>query len=744
MLNGEMQLMNYLVRTGNPNVLAEHSTPLEYIHDPDVRAMFEYGIQKLKDNPHLKRLDVSDFYDFNDIISTYSIEIHEENIEGYIEQLRNDHYYYELVSMVNSLNDGDSDNSLQLVKTLQAQSQQLLSEVPSKVVDLVKDARLRHKEVEDRREGKIEFVQSGFPELDTKLGGGFSTGEELVVLMARTGVGKEQPLYSEVLTDVGWKTMGEIQVGDNVITMTGESAPVVGVFPQGVKPVYRVHLVDGSYVDAGLEHLWTVSIGNDTLPGGKLQVVTTAELIRLVEHEHQTVRLPHSPVCDNIRGMYTGSEIQRAFEQTLQYRQVSRRLEVKFTARMLENSSLRRELLDTVSKQGTHFTFDSDTISDLDYVDDIALKSCIKYDNYFELECDNFTAASIVADVFRSCGYFIELADGDCFMRGVDPFSCYDCRRRVGSIRQVDDAECQCIMVDHPTHTYITDSFIVTHNTWILTKMLHTAWKGNRNVGLLEPEMTANKIGLRFDTFNSKFSNSSLTYGKLDDAQNAEYDKYIEGLETCQNPFKFLVATPSDLGGNVTVSTLKQFCLSNQLDVLAIDGISYLRDERGKSSDSLSTTYSNISADLMSLSVELGIPIYIVVQSNREGGVGSGGRLSLENVRDSDAISYAASTILGFWKPPEAQDRLNMQILKNRFGPSGIALTYLWDIDNGEFSFVGEGDDVEDAPQSGTADTTSRGNSNTNQYEPRPSRVPQSSAPPFEPTRSIPQGTDCF
>lgn len=739
-----MQLMNYLVKTGNPNVLAEHSTPLEYIHDPDVKAMFEYGIQKLKDNPHLKRLDVSDFYDFNDIISTYSIEVHEENIEGYIEQLRNDHYYYELVSIVNSLNDGDSDNSLQLVKTLQAQSQQLLSEVPSRVVDLVKDARLRHKEVEDRRDGKIQFVQSGFPELDTKLGGGFSTGEELVVIMARTGVGKEQPLYSKVLTDTGWKTMGEIQVGDNVITMTGEPAPVVGVFPQGVKPVYRVHLVDGSYVDAGLEHLWTVSIGNDTLPGGKLQVVTTAELMKLVEQEHQTVRLPHSPVCDNIRGMYTGPEIQRAFEQTLQYRQVSRKIDVRFTARMLENSSLRWKLLDIISKQGTPFTFDPDTISDLDYIDDIALQSCIKYDNYFELECDNFTSAKVVADVFRSCGYFIELADGDCFMRGVHPFSCYDRRRRVGSIRQVGDAECQCIMVDHPTHTYITDSFIVTHNTWILTKMLHTAWKGNRNVGLLEPEMTANKIGLRFDTFNSKFSNSSLTYGKLDEAQNAEYEKYIEGLETSQNPFKFLVATPSDLGGNVTVSTLKQFCLSNQLDVLAIDGISYLRDERGKSSDSLSTTYSNISADLMSLSVELEIPIYIVVQSNREGGVGSGGRLSLENVRDSDAISFAASTILGFWKPPEAQDRLNMQILKNRFGPAGIALTYLWDIDNGEFSFVGEGADVEDATQSGTADTTSAGNSNINRYEPRPSRVPQSSAPPFEPTRSIPQGTDCF
>ena len=740
-----MQLMNYLVKTGNPNVLAEHSTPLEYIHDPDVRAMFEYGIQKLKDNPHLKRLDVSDFYDFNDIISTYSIEIHEENIEGYIEQLRNDHYYYELVSMVNSLNDGDSDNSLQLVKTLQAQSQQLLSEVPSKVVDLVKDARLRHKEVEDRREGKIEFVQSGFPELDTKLGGGFSTGEELVVIMARTGVGKEQPLYSGVLTDVGWKTMGEIQVGDNVITMTGESAPVVGVFPQGVKPVYRVHLVDGSYVDAGLEHLWTIGIGDGTLFEDKLEVVTTAELIQLVQEEHKRVWFPSAHACDNIRGGYTCSEIQEAFEQTVQYRQVCRdSINIRFTARMLENSTLRSSLLKAVSKRGTSFRFNSDAILDTDHINDGDLSSCIEYADSFQLTCDNSRAATILAYVFRSSGYIIVSAEDECCLRGLHPSANLNRGRGVSCIRQIDDAECQCIMVDHPTHTYITDNFIVTHNTWILTKMLHTAWKGNRNVGLLEPEMTANKIGLRFDTFNSKFSNSSLTYGKLDDAQNAEYDKYIEGLETCQNPFKFLVATPSDLGGNVTVSALKQFCLSNQLDVLAIDGISYLRDERGKSNDSLSTTYSNISADLMSLSVELGIPIYIVVQSNREGGVGSGGRLSLENVRDSDAISYAASTILGFWKPPEAQDRLNMQILKNRFGPSGIALTYLWDIDNGEFSFVGEGADVEDATQSGTADTTSTGNSNTNQYEPRPSRVPQSSAPPFEPTRSIPQGTDCF
>lgn len=37
--------------------------------------------------------------------------------------------------------------------------------------------------------------------------------------------------------------------------------------------------------------------------------------------------------------------------------------------------------------------------------------------------------------------------------------------RNIVSIEYVGDEECQCIMVDHPDHTYISDGFIPTHNT---------------------------------------------------------------------------------------------------------------------------------------------------------------------------------------------------------------------------------------------------------------------------------------
>lgn len=52
--------------------------------------------------------------------------------------------------------------------------------------------------------------------------------------------------------------------------------------------------------------------------------------------------------------------------------------------------------------------------------------------------------------------------------------------RWIASINYIGDEECQCIMIDHPDHTYISDDFIPTHNTTsarIMANML------NNNVG---------------------------------------------------------------------------------------------------------------------------------------------------------------------------------------------------------------------------------------------------------------------
>jgi len=66
------------------------------------------------------------------------------------------------------------------------------------------------------------------------------------ILQGDVGSGKAQPRSSLVLTPIGFRQMGNLQVGDEVINPTGAVCTVVGVFPQGRRQVYRVTLSDGT------------------------------------------------------------------------------------------------------------------------------------------------------------------------------------------------------------------------------------------------------------------------------------------------------------------------------------------------------------------------------------------------------------------------------------------------------------------------------------------------------------------
>jgi len=70
------------------------------------------------------------------------------------------------------------------------------------------------------------------------------------------GLGKAQPLYSKILTPVGWTTMGDIKVGDNVIGKDGKPHKVLGVFDRGIRHIFELTFNDGSKVRCCNDHLW--------------------------------------------------------------------------------------------------------------------------------------------------------------------------------------------------------------------------------------------------------------------------------------------------------------------------------------------------------------------------------------------------------------------------------------------------------------------------------------------------------
>lgn len=208
------------------------------------------------------------------------------------------------------------------------------------------------------------------------------------------GTGKEQPLSSKILTPEGWITMGEVKVGTKVIGADGKVCNVTGVFPKGIKDVYRVTFDDNTFVDCGLEHLWEVQ----TEKTGK-EILNTKQILN--KKQNYYVRLV-KPVENE---KYTIEYRQKVLREIIHYSQKIYKSDMYIY--QINSSKLIKEYTEIIRSLG-----------------------------YFAIQKDN----KILIDFERK-------------------------RKKIVNIEKVRREECQCIMIDHPEHLYITDGYTLTHNT---------------------------------------------------------------------------------------------------------------------------------------------------------------------------------------------------------------------------------------------------------------------------------------
>jgi phosphate starvation-inducible PhoH-like protein len=98
--------------------------------------------------------------------------------------------------------------------------------------------------------------------------------------------GRAQPVATPVLTPDGFRPIGSLTVGDLVIGSDGKPTPVIGVYPQGEKDIYRVTTQDGASTLASGDHLWAVATRDDRRRGKPLRVLTTREMIGNLRASH--------------------------------------------------------------------------------------------------------------------------------------------------------------------------------------------------------------------------------------------------------------------------------------------------------------------------------------------------------------------------------------------------------------------------------------------------------------------------
>ena len=98
--------------------------------------------------------------------------------------------------------------------------------------------------------------------------------------------GRAQPVDALVLTPDGFRPMGSLAVGDLVTGSNGEPTPVLGVYPQGEKDIFRVTTQDGATTLCSGDHLWAVATRDDRRRGKPLRVLTTREMIGNLRASH--------------------------------------------------------------------------------------------------------------------------------------------------------------------------------------------------------------------------------------------------------------------------------------------------------------------------------------------------------------------------------------------------------------------------------------------------------------------------
>lgn len=213
-------------------------------------------------------------------------------------------------------------------------------------------------------------------------------------------------------------------------------------------------------------------------------------------------------------------------------------------------------------------------------------------------------------------------------------------------------------------------------------------WKQKKRVLFYSGENSVLNTGYRFDTLHGNFSNSALMFGKPDLGQGTngeEYEKHIKKLKDFDVPF--IVVTPKELmGQRLGINKIYSLYEVYKPDIIFLDQLSLMTDDRGKYNTSERFRYSHIMEDLRLFVEAMSVPVVIMSQTSRNNTQNDEGILEparIEHLSESDGVGQNATKILTF---AVNKGVLHLVVRKNTNGEKERGFKMVWDIDTGVFS----------------------------------------------------------
>lgn len=477
--------------------------------------------------------------------------------------------------------------------------------------------------------GLARGVPTGFAELD-ELTNGLHPGQ-MITVAARPGVGKALALNTILPTPRGWTTMGEVQVGDELLGADGHPTRVVAATAVLYgRPCYDVTFSDGTVITADEQHQWPTRAGT---------VITANLTAGAAVPAAQPVELPDiaEPSDDPYTvGRWLAGDIAVALRGydtiVFQYLRGSLRQRRAMLRGLLHASQV-------AGGPGDSFSLTA----------------------RWRLPQDR----TLAVDLLQTLGYVV--APG---WSGT-PIHVVAGERTVTAVHLRHSVAVRCVQVDNDDHLYLAGSGMVpTHNSTLALDFMRSCSIKHRMASVIfSLEMSKSEIVMRLLSAEASIKLANMRSGRMSDDDWARLARKMS--EISEAPLYI------DDSPNLTMMEIRakarRLKQRTDLRLIVVDYMQLMTS--GKRVESRQQEVSEFSRSLKLMAKELDVPVVAISQLNRGPEQRTDKRPMLPDLRESGSIEQDSDVVMLLHRPdaferdhPKAGEA-DILVAKHRAGP---------------------------------------------------------------------------
>ncbi|HWE23411.1 MAG TPA: replicative DNA helicase [Myxococcales bacterium] len=253
------------------------------------------------------------------------------------------------------------------------------------------------------------------------------------------------------------------------------------------------------------------------------------------------------------------------------------------------------------------------------------------------------------------------------------------------SVEAVGEKPCQCILIESEDHLYVTQDFVVTHNTaCCLNIATHVGCRARFNgkrigVGIFSLEMPKEQLVMRMLSSEARVDSQRIRTGRLIES---DWPKLAHAAGLLADANIHIDDSPSLSSLELRAKSRRLAGRFSDSDVpLGLVVIDYLQLMKGNERiDSREQQISEISRGLKALAKELNIPVLALSQLNRSLEKRPDKRPQLSDLRESGSIEQDSDTVIFLFREEvyekdkeDVKGIAEIIVGKQRNGPIGVA-----------------------------------------------------------------------